>query len=276
MPYKEVAEMKFRHIFTAVIIVLIQGCATPYSKFYVDLTRGADITTNPKVVLTSEEPKLFNGNDPEKDALSMMENGYLMVGYSSFNAANVDLNGAIAQAKKVHASVILVYSKYTNTVSGVMPFTLPDTKTSTTSLYGNVYGSGGDWASYSGMATTTTYSSKTTYIPYSVNRFDYLATYWVKQKPLILGVRVKELPPEIRSEIQSNKGVLVTVVVKGSPAFRSDILKGDVIKRIGDTEIYDVESLMSTVPKYEGQKVVITIYRNGKLLNKEVQLNKGK
>ncbi len=47
----------------------------------------------------------------------MMEDGYFMVGYSSFNGGNVDINGSLTQAKRVHASVVIVYSKYTNTVS---------------------------------------------------------------------------------------------------------------------------------------------------------------
>lgn len=267
--------MNHKTLLIAAVIMFIQGCAAPYSKFYFDQTGGADLTKDNKVIITNEEPKLYRGSDQEKDALAMSENGYVMVGYSSFNAGNVDENGAITQAKKVHASVVLVYSEYTNTVSGVMPLTLPDTQTSTTSLYGNAYGSGGGWANYSGTATTTTYGSKTTYIPYSVNRSDYLATYWVKLKPLMLGVQVQDLTPEIRSELQSNKGVVVAVVIKGSPAFKADILKGDVIRSIGDTEIYDTQSFSDSVSKYQGQKAVLTIYRNGKELRKEVQLNSG-
>lgn len=255
------------------MVTSLSGCAPePYSHFY---SGRVDAAKDPKVIIPNEEPKLFRGSDKEKDALAMAENGYVMVGYSAFNAGNVDNKGAIAQAKKVHASIILIYSEYVNTVSGVMPFTQPDTRTSTSSLSGNVYGPRGDMATYSGTATTTTYGSKTTYIPFSVNRYDYLATYWAKLKPLLLGVRVRDLTPETRNEIQSNKGVRVAIVVKDSPAFRSDILKGDVLRRIGETEIYDAKSFGNTVQKYEGQNVFITIYRNGKLLKKQVQINKG-
>lgn len=267
--------MNSKNLLIVAIVFLMQGCAAPYSKFYFDQTGGADLTKDQKSIITQEEPKLFRGSDKEKDALAMSENGYVLVGYSSFNAGNVDENGAIAQAKKVHASVVLVYSAYTNTVSGAMPLTLPDTQTSTTSLYGNAYGSGGGWANYSGTATTTTHGSKTTYIPYSVNRSDYLATYWAKLKPLVLGVQVQDLTPEIRTELQSNKGVVVSVVVKGSPAFQVDILKGDVIKSIDDTEIYDAQSFAGSVSKHQGQKTVLTIYRNGQEIRKEVQLNSG-
>lgn len=265
--------MKSTYVFIAAVIILVQGCATPYSQFYFSRTGGMDITKDPTVIVTNEEPKLFRGSDKKKDVLAMRENGYKMVGYSSFNASNVDQNGAIAQAKKVHASVVLIYSQYRNTVSGVMPLTLPDIQTSTTSLYGNAYHSGGGSANYSGSATTTTYGSKTTYIPYSVNRYNYLATYWVKRK-FRLGVFVIDLTPEIKKEVQSNKGALVIAVVKGSPAFQSDILEGDVLKSIDHTEIYDARGLSNIVAKYEGQNVVITIYRSGKLLRKEVQLKK--
>lgn len=251
---------------------VIQGCAAPYSKYYYDKTGGVDITTNPRVIISKSEPKLYRGNDQEKDVQSMLENGYGMVGYSSFNGGNIDENGALLQAKKIHASVVIIYSKYTNTVSSVMPLTLPDTQTSTTTLYGNAYGSGG-YANYSGTATTTTYGSETTYIPYSVNRYDHLATYWIKLKPLILGVQVKELTPEARNEMQSNKGVLVIVVTKGSPAFHSDLLEGDIIKKVDDIDIYDGPELVKQVSEHAGQKVIFTIYRNGVILKKEVQLN---
>jgi len=96
-------------------------------------------------------------------------------------------------------------------------------------LYGSAYGYGG-YASYSGTAYTTTYGSKTTYIPYTVHRSDYLATYWIKMKPPIFGTHIKDLTPEIRQQIGSNKGMLVYAVIKGSPAFEADILKGDVLK----------------------------------------------
>jgi len=49
-------------------------------------------------------------------------------------------------------------------------------------------------------------------------------------KPPIFGTHIKDLTPEIRQQIGSNKGMLVYAVIKGSPAFEADILKGDVLK----------------------------------------------
>jgi hypothetical protein len=254
------------------LALFMQGCVTPFSEFYRDQTGGIEITTLPEVVITRGEPKVLHGSNEEEDSLKMLEDGYGLIGYSSFNAGDVDENGAITQAKKVHASVVILYSKYTNTVSGSMPLTLPDTQTSSTSLYGDVYSSGG-YASYSGSAYTTTYGTKTTYIPYSVRRYDYMATYWVKFKKPIFGVHVKDLTTKMRQEINSNKGMLVNAVIKGSPAFQADILKDDVLRRIGDVEIYKYESIQKALAKYAGQVVNVIVLRNGKEIEKEIQLN---
>lgn len=53
-------------ILSLVVAALIQGCAAPYSKFYYDQTGGADITTDPKIIISKNEPKLFRGADQEK------------------------------------------------------------------------------------------------------------------------------------------------------------------------------------------------------------------
>lgn len=253
------------------LLALLQGCATPFAQFYYDQTRGADLTKLPSVVLPTGEPQVYRGSDQEQDALKMLEDNYNLVGYSSFNAGNVNENGAITQAKKVNAAVVILYSKYTGSVSGSVPLTLPDTRTSSTSLSGSAYGSGG-YASYSGTAYTTTYGSKTTYIPYTVHRSDYLATYWIKMKPPIFGTHIRDLTPEIRQKIGSNKGVLIYAVIKGSPAFEADILKGDVLKKIGDVAVYDAESFQNVLTEYQGREVDVLIVRGDKEIHKSVKL----
>mgnify|MGYP001592191526 CR=1 FL=1 len=253
------------------VIALLQGCATPFAQFYYDQTGGADITKLPSVVLPTGEPKVYRGNDQEQDALRMFEDNYNLVGYSSFNAGNVDENGAVTQAKKVNASVVILYSKYTGSVSGSVPLTLPDTRTSSTSLSGSAYGSGG-YASYSGTAYTTTYGTQTTYIPYTVHRSDYLATYWIKMKPPIFGTHIRDLTPEIKQQIGSNKGVLIYAVIKESPAFEADILKGDVLRKIGDIAVFDGESYQKALTEYQGREVDVLIIRGDKELHKSVKL----
>lgn len=254
------------------VALVFTGCANPYVKYYQDKTGGIDLTKIPSVVLPTGEPKLFQGSDPESDHHRLLEDGYALIGVSSFNGGNVNVSDALIQAKAIYAEIVLVYSKYTGTRSGVVPFTLPDTRTSTTTLSGSTYGSSGS-SNFYGTANTTTYGTQTTYVPYSVDRHDYLATYWIKKKPPILGVVARDLTPEIRQSIGSNKGVFVNAVIRNSPAFRADILKGDILRKIGDVDLYDSKSYQEALGKFAGQKIIIEILRNGKELQKEIQLD---
>ena len=203
--------------------------------------------------------------------MKMLESGYSLIGISSFNASEANERGAIVQAQKVHATVVLTYSKHTGTTSGVMPLTLPDTRVSTTNMMGTAYGSSGGYANYSGMATTTTYGTKTTYIPYTVNRSDYFASYWIKNKPPIFGVHIKAMSQNEVQQIGSNKGLVVNAVVKGSPAFDVDIIKGDVISKIGDFYVYDGETYQRAVRSYQGSETSVVLFRNGQELSKLVK-----
>lgn len=257
------------------MVGLINGCASLYSVYYVDSTDGKDVNKLSVVVPAEGDPLLIKGDKQEEDSVRMLEDGYAMVGYSSFNAGKVPESGAIAQAKKVHASVVLVYVNYTNTESGSMPLTLPDTQRSQTSVYGNAYGTGGGYATYSGNAYTTTSGTKTTYIPYNVRQYDYIATYWVKLKPPIFGAYLAELTTELRQEIGSNKGMLINAVVKDSPAFQADIIRGDILRQIGDIQIYSQDTFEEALERHKGQVVTTLIYRNGTEIKKNVALNAG-
>jgi hypothetical protein len=254
-------------------LLLIVGCVSPYAQFYKDTSGGIDVSTHPMVIQSNDPPQLFSGSNQLDDEIIMLEKGYSLIGYSSFNAANGSDAQAILQAKKVHAHVVIVYRNYTNTRSGSLPMTTPNNRTTTSSYSGNVYGYGGS-ASYYGSGTSTTYGSQTTYIPYSVDRYDYLATYWVKTdtSKLSLGVRWGDLTDEQKQAIGSNKGVDIIAVIKGTPAYYEDIIRGDVLKKINGDEIYDIKDASEKIGKYKGQKVEITLIRKGKEIIKTVQL----
>jgi len=245
----------------------LSGCVNPYTKFYVDSTGG--FTNN--VILSDAEPKIVRGTTINADGQGLMENGYGMVGYSSFNAARGSPSDAIEQGRNVHAEFVVFYSQYTNTVSGSMPWTTPTTQTTTTNVYGNTFGSGG-FNTYTGTARSTTYGSQTTYIPYNINRFDFVATYWAKMRPGLLGIKLANMTDEQKHQIGSNRGVAVLAVIKGSVAYKADFLKGDIIQRVGNTDLFDATEAGSQIRQYQGQTVEIDYVRDGKPDKKTVQL----
>lgn len=80
-----------------------------------------------------------------------------------------------------------------------------------------MYGSGGT-ANVYGSSTTTTYGSRTTYVPVTTHRYDFQAIYLVKSK-YALGAQFVALSDEERAQIQSNRGVKIIEVVNDTPAF---------------------------------------------------------
>lgn len=256
------------------VVALATGCANPYEKFYHDQLGGKRLSELPNIEPHTGAPVLYTTDDMARDTQAMVENGFATVGYSSFNSGPVDASGALAQGKAVGAAMVIVQSRYTHTVTGSIPYTVqnPD-QTVTTYTQGNIYGSGGS-ANFNGTSTSTVPGGTTTYqIPYNVNRSDYLATYWVKRKTPALGVIVVNLPDSIRQKLQTNRGVLAVAIMRGSPAFKADVLKGDVIVGIGTDSIDDVPSFAQCVPKHMGKQATLKIIRDGRKMNIDVTLN---
>ena len=256
-------------LFLLPLLFIFSGCANPYSNFYTDRTGGVDILENSNIIVPTDKPNLIQGSNIENDGMRMLENGYLLLGVSSFNAGTTNQNLAIQHAKKVHADTVIVYSQYTNTLSGSMPLTVPNTQTSYHS--GGIYGSGGGFANYSGSSTT--YGTSTTYMPYHVRRYDYYATFWIKAKPASLGIHLDNLTNELRRKVESNKGVYIVAVVKDSPAFNADLLNGDIIRKFNNIEVANASHFTNLIAENKGQQIELEIFRNGKTILKQIQLN---
>jgi membrane-associated protease RseP (regulator of RpoE activity) len=235
----------------------------PYEQSYTGITSSQPSQEVP-VMAAQVEPQLYVTNDLERDDLSLLENGYVLIGYSAFNSGTVDSKLAIKQAKKVGATLVLIQSQYTHTVTGVIPYTVQNpSQTVTTHNSGRIYGSSG-YERYSGTSTTTVPGDYTTYqIPYSEDRYAYAATFWAKVERCGVGLWFNDLTDELRRTIGSNRGVVVTAVIKGSPAFNADIMRGDIITRINDEIVADRQSFSAALGRYAGKEIVLETYRNG-------------
>ena len=266
--------MKTHYILLVLAAGLLSGCANPYTKFYTDYTHGIDVLSDSRFVQSTSSPEIVHGTSPLEDKKMMFRKGYGCLGTSSFNGATVNPQYALSQAIKIHADIVLVYSDYTETLSGNMAMTLPDTQTSTSYMNGSVYGSGGGYASYSGTAVTTTHGTRTEYIPYNVQRYDYFASYWKKMKMPSLGVTMNNLSDEAIKALESHKGAEVTIVVENSPAFNNDIIEGDIISEINGTTIQNAQQAQQLLSEQKGKLTKFKIFRNGRYLDKEITLNK--
>ncbi len=101
---------------------------------------------------------------------------------------------------------------------------------------------------------------------------NYLASYWVKMKTPVFGVHMQDLTTELKINSGTKTGAYVIAVVKDSPAARAGIVRGDIVRKIGDIEVDTAATLYDAVAKLAGQKVMVEIWRDHQAVQKEVQL----
>lgn len=88
-----------------------------------------------------------------------------------------------------------------------------------------------------------------------------------------LGVTVQNLAGQLGTYFGSDKGVLVSSVVDGSPAEKAGIRAGDVITMVGEDEIEEPVDLPNLISERDpGAEVTVTLVRRGKRLGKNVVL----
>lgn len=256
-----------------ICILVLVGCASGYSQFYkpipwatpseVEKIRAAPPPEVPEVHYSPAIP----------DIDTYLSYGFVPIGYASFNSGrNQSERGAISQGQSVNADlVVIVNPQYTGTQTSHMRVVTPTTSTSHTTSTATAYGTYGS-ATAHGQSTTTTYGTETQTIPINVRRHNYGAVYFIKRS-YIFGVNWRDLDSEERARLESNRGLYITSVVQDTPAFLADVLPGDILIGIEGQSIFGQGMANDILTQKRGQVVAIEVNRNGRILEKEVQLN---
>jgi hypothetical protein len=257
-----------------ILIAIIGGCASDYSKFYTALPDATPEIIEKLRVAQAPASPFVDKSPSAPDIEYYAKYCYVPIGYSSFNSGRIEPeDSAIEQGTKVGADlVVIVNPTYTGSVTSHIPITTPTTSTSYTTGSGTAYGPRGTVTAY-GNSQTTTYGSQTNYIPMTIDRYDHGEVYFVKRK-YSFGANWRDLNNQEREQIQSNSVVLITVVVNDTPAFRNDILVGDIVTRFNGQSIYGGQAMSDGLKGKDGQEVVLTILRNGAVIEKHVILTK--
>lgn len=232
------------------------AAAGPFEKFF----QAAGVDSETYVVVSKAPPRIIQSNDLATDVRRLLEDGYIAVGTSAFEGPPQNPKNATNQAKKVKAEIVLFSSSYKDTRSGAVPIMMP--RNTSTTVNGNVYGSGG-WGGFGG--TVNTYGTAPVVMPISVDRYSQEAIYFSKLKPekIGLGLRFSPLPPDQAKALGTNRAILVDVVIRNSPAFYSDIFPGDIILKVGGREVFSSELMSQIKRDFAGQTVPIEIMRDG-------------
>src|SRR5690554_6689765 len=84
-----------------------------------------------------------------------------------------------------------------------------------------------------------------------------------------LGISMRNLTESLAAQLRlpDTKGILAVDVFDDSPAQKAGIQPWDLIRRIDDRDIYDVEELKEEITKRDpGDELLLTIYRRGEML----------
>jgi hypothetical protein len=254
--------------------VLVAACSNPYKDAYKSTLERWPSGAASRLLPPTGDVKIVTSTRMRDDAVRMMEEGWLLLGRSKFRDAQVDAAGAVALAKEIGASVVLVRKEYATTVSGTMESAEWIPPRTIVRREQEVVVSGPDSGKVVEREVITTIDGeyRTSYVPTNTDYYDYAATYWAKSKPPIFGVIVRSLSDSEKVATQSNRGVVVRAVINDSPAFNADILRGDIITSFGGQQVSGPDQFFQAVLAGAGKDIVVRVLRGGEQKTYTVRL----
>ncbi len=218
------------------------------------------------------EPELFVTTAPVEDRALFYKRGYWDIGLVEFNAANGDIyeRKLRKQAKRVGAHAILLYSKYSHTLTGTSVVKVPSQAMTRSHGSASVNGSVGS-ATATGSSTSYTQSSETLVVPTTQDRADVSAMFLVKLKQDV-GLMLSPLSEDTRRQRQSNQGQLVTLVVEDTPAFRANVMEGEILLAIGDVPIFGKPDWDQATNKFRGTSPEFVFVRDGEEVRRKIPI----
>jgi PDZ domain len=252
----------------------ITAWATPavaddYAKFYQAAPAGS------VALLPSTAPPelLPSTGDLDADRLRLWQQGYGMVGASSFNGTVRDPAKALKFARQIRARYVIVASGDVAETQAEIPFTMPTVTQSTTNGNVEMHGPGGQVGGTFGARTTTT-GTQTTGIPFTVRRADQVAAFFCAVERKGSGVFGRPLDDAERITLGTNRGLKVLSVRDGSPAYDADIVPGDIITTVNG-QPFALDAWNAAMRRPPGESTSIGISRGGAIRTVSVKIPGG-
>ncbi len=195
------------------------------------------------------DTKLYVSNHNDTDNISMLEDGYDMMGSTGFEAGNVPAELALEHAKSIKADAVLVYTKYASQKTGFSKIEAIKEAAKTT-----------------GEIDPEDFKD-------TEEQYNYYASYWIKMRMPLLGLHVIKLKVKEEGAVVEVDGLNVLAVIKESPAAKAKLLRGDTLLKMGDIVLDKPQQLSIAARKYAGKQVGITFVRNGEQSLTQATLN---
>jgi len=204
---------------------------------------------------TGANVRIYRGSDQDADGQRLMEDGYDLLGSSSFVGGEVPPDQAVAHAKNIRADLVMVYSTRFGKIPHEAKLDAAKAKAKGPAEPAVAEGVAGD-------------APKMQLIGGMEYSYEYYASFWTKLPTPLLGLHVQD-----RAADDKSPGVPVIAVIKESPAAVADIRKGDVVLRVAGVDIGNGDALINAVRSNAGKTVEIDYARGGVQLQKKVTLN---
>jgi hypothetical protein len=188
------------------------------------------------------DTKMYLSNHKEDDNISMLENGYDMMGFSGFSGTDSPVEAALQHGKAIKADTVLVYRKYGSAKTSSAKFQLIKQA-----------------AKNGGVVDEKD-------LVEGPIEYQYYASYWAKLPMPLFGVHVIKLVKVASDDTDMNvaePGLKIIAVIKDSPAAKANIVKGDALLKIGDVTLDKADDLFAAVKRYAGQTVPIELQHDG-------------
>lgn len=105
---------------------------------------------------------------------------------------------------------------------------------------------------------------------FSIPRYDYFAHFFVPMNDDLIeyfyrvGIQAYDLSASEKVSTKRNTGAVVGIIYYNSPAYFSDLFKGDIITEVNGTSITSAKQLHSLLDTFDStQEIEITYYRDG-------------
>lgn len=206
---------------------------------------------NLKSLNQNPDTKMYVSNHYDEDNISMLEDGYDMMGSSGFTAGSINPDLALSHAKSIQADVVLVYSKPGSKRSGLSKLELIR------------------------EAANTSGEVDAALLEDDSEQFRYYASYWAKLPMPTLGLHVIKLKHKNKKtkEVVAADGLKVLAVIRNSPAAKAGLQRGDVLLKIQDVAMSTPAVLSQVVSKHRGKKVNVVFERGDNTVETAAMLN---
>jgi membrane-associated protease RseP (regulator of RpoE activity) len=236
------------------VLLVLSGCGqSGYSKFYSDFShKYGQLTETFDYLPTGQQPEVLVGSNLAQDSFSMQASGFVPIGYSSFQGRLENVDKALAQAKRIGATHLLLYSAANNVA------TLQIYKPTPVVL------------SNRPQPTADSISATAKHLGHGKGYLQ-AASYWVRRVQWAFGAYLEELPSALQQAGLAT-GCQLAIVVDGTPAAEAGLYSGDIVVRFNDKEIFDAEGFKTALNANQQAKILLSVYRDGSYLEKVVKL----